>query len=301
MADTYKKRRKPRGCLKTFLVLLIIALLAFFGYHWLHDASALVPDRESGSQASADKLYILLAGSDMTELMETARTDTIILACVDTKEGSVFLLSIPRDSYVSIPGYGYDKINHSFAYGGIDLLRQTVSELTGLPVDYYALVDFSGFEEIVDALGGVEIDVDKRMYYQTYDALIDIEAGLQRLDGEKALQYVRYRSDAMGDISRVSRQQTLLKAIYTEFTENGGWLKLPRLVPAVYKAVETDLSSTQLLRLTVFIKGLNGDSISSETLPGDFMTMNGTSYWQVNEAELAELTDTVFGDGDGQQ
>ena len=290
------RKTKRGGCLRTVLLLIIILLLLFLGGKWLTNASALVPERQGDTAASSDKLYVLLAGSDKTETLETYRTDTIIFACVDTKDGGVYLLSIPRDSYADIPGHGYDKINHAYAYGGMDLLQQSVSNLLGLPIDHYALVDFSGFEDIIDALGGVEINVDKRMYYQTYDALIDIEAGLQRLDGAKALQYVRYRSDALGDITRVSRQQTLMKAIYSEFTENSGWLKLPQIVPAISNAVETDMSYGEMLRLGAYFKKLGAESIDSSTLPGDFMTQNGVSYWRVDENALGELIDTVLGD-----
>lgn len=291
-------KRKKHGCLKAVIIFVLLLALAVVGFLWLKDIKGMVPDRDTQSypNASPDKLYILLAGSDKTESLEVARTDTIIMACVDVQKGSIYLLSIPRDSYVDIPGHGYDKINHAYAYGGLELLEDTVSNLLGLPIDHYAMVDFEGFEDIIDALGGVEIDVDKRMYYQTYDALIDIEAGLQRLDGRQALQYVRYRSDALGDITRVSRQQNLLKAVYREFTENMGWLKLPQLVPAVAKAVDTDMGYGELLRLAMFFKSMDPESVESSTLDGDFLTLNGVSYWQVDEDALSRLLTEKFGE-----
>ena len=183
------------------------------------------------------------------------------------------------------------------AYGGIELLQQTVENLLNIPIDYYALIDFAGFEDVVDALGGVEIEVDKRMYYQTYDGLIDIEAGVQRLDGEKALQYVRFRADSLGDITRVSRQQTLMKAIVHEFVENNGYWKLPQLLPAINRAVETNLSTLNMVRLAFLAKDLDLDALESATLEGDFMLLNEISYWQVDEAALQALVATRFGGG----
>ena len=254
----------------------------------------------AGETASAHKLNILLVGSDKNEgLVDGSRADTIIVASVDTRAKTLFLLSVPRDTYVAIPGYGEDKINAAYAYGGIDLLRQTVGAFLHIPIDYYALLDFSGFEELIDALGGVEIDVDKRMYYQTYDALIDIEAGLQTLNGEQALQYVRFRSDTLGDIKRVSRQQILLKAVFDTFTERG-LVKLPQTLIAARGALETDISLAKLLRLALLLHQLAPESLESATLDGDFLTLNGISYWRADEQAQKAMVATRFGeDGDG--
>ena len=294
------KQRKKRGCLRPLIIILAVAVLLIITFLWLKNPAALVPDRDediaAGMTASEDMLYLLLVGSDENEaVMETARADTIVVAAINIETKELFFLSIPRDSYVSIPGYGNDKINHAYAYGGIDLLQQTVEELLQVPIDNYVLINFAGFEEVVDALGGVEIEVDKRMYYQTYDGLIDIEAGLQRLDGEKALQYVRFRSDPLGDITRVSRQQTLLKAVVREFVENNGYLKLPQLLPAINKAVKTDLSTLDMIRLALLVKNTNLDALESTTATGDFMDLDGVSYWKIDEADLQKLVDEHFG------
>lgn len=293
---------KKRGCLRPLIIIAAVAVLLIVGFLWLKNPAGLVPDRAAavaaGQTASEDKLYVLLVGSDENEgIIGSGRADTIIVASIDIKTKELFFLSIPRDSYVPIEGHGNDKINHAYAYGGIELLQQTVENLLNIPIDYYALIDFAGFEDVVDALGGVEIEVDKRMYYQTYDGLIDIEAGVQRLDGEKALQYVRFRADSLGDITRVSRQQTLMKAIVHEFVENNGYWKLPQLLPAINRAVETNLSTLNMVRLAFLAKDLDLDALESATLEGDFMLLNEISYWQVDEAALQDLVATHFGGG----
>ena len=296
------KSKKKRGCLRPLIIVVAVAVLLIAGFLWLKNPASLVPDRAAATAAemtaSEDKLYILLVGSDENEgILGSGRADTIIAASLDIKTKDLFFISIPRDSYVAIEGYGHDKINHAYAYGGIDLLKQTVEELLNVPIDYYVLIDFAGFEDVIDALGGVEIEVDKRMYYQTYDGLIDIEAGVQRLDGEKALQYVRFRADSLGDITRVSRQQTLMKAIVTEFVENDGYWKLPQLLPAINRAVETDLSTLDMIRLAFLAADVDLETLESATLDGDFMLLNDISYWQIDEAALQETVETHFGGG----
>ena len=293
-----QKRSKKRSKLFPFIVILLIGGLIIV-WMMVNNPQGMVPDRSNsqaeGLAAREDMLYLLLAGSDQNGAeLGSSRADTIIVAAIDMTTQEVFFLSIPRDSYVSIPGYGNDKINHAYAFGGIDLLAETVEDLLNHPIDHYALIDFGGFEEIVDALGGVEIDVDKRMYYQTYDALIDIEAGLQTLDGEEALQYVRYRADALGDITRVSRQQTLLKAIFTKFSEEKGYWDIPQLIPIINEVVETDLSIIDILRLIVLAKDIDANDLESSTLPGDFMTLDGISYWQVSDSQTAQMLANYF-------
>lgn len=281
-------------------VLLILALLVIASYaYWFFGAGSMVPprDADSGQVYSARGINVLIVGNDKNiELGLPGRADTIIVAHVEPKEKSLFFLSLPRDTLVEIDGYGQDKLNHAFAYGGVDLLRNTVEDYLNIPIDYYAVTDFNGFQQIVDVLGGVDIEVDKRMYYQTYDGLIDIEAGLQHLDGERALQYVRYRQDELGDITRVGRQQKFLKALIDECSDWTIIPKLPQLLLEVNKMVETDLPTRYILRLGLSLRTLGADALESDTLPGDFATINGVSYWRGDEGEITELVAEEFGE-----
>src|SRR5690606_29379418 len=123
---------------------------------------------------------------------------------VDRRTGSIAALAIPRDTRARIPGRaGFDRINVAHAIGGPTLAVQAVESLLGIAIDHYVRVDFAGFEALIDALGGVVIDVEKRMYYEDHaqGLVIDLQPGLQLLDGAKALQYVRYRSDGYGDVT----------------------------------------------------------------------------------------------------
>ena len=289
-----KKAKKSGKKHFLWLLLLIIALFVF----WIYNAGAIVPERSPDQAFVNDhSVNILIAGSDINEALGiTGRADTIIAANVDLQQKEIFFLSIPRDTLVEISGYGLDKINHAFAYGGMELLIETVEGLLGIPIDYSVMLDFAGFKEIVDIIGGVEIEVDKRMYYQTYDGLIDIEAGFQRLNGEKALQYVRYRQDELGDITRVSRQQTFLKAVVNQLMDAGPVKKMPQLFGVLDKHMTTDLKVLHILRLGFAIRGLSGENLSGATLPGDFLDQNGVSYWQHNQEATDRLLEEHFGD-----
>jgi LCP family protein required for cell wall assembly len=120
----------------------------------------------AGDSGWTGQLDLLLLGTDAREGEAAGRTDTIILASIDTEKGQVFLLSVPRDTRVNIPGYGWDKINSAFAYGGPEMTTRVVSSLLGVPLRYYVLVDFNGFKRVVDTLGGVTIDVEQDMYHE---------------------------------------------------------------------------------------------------------------------------------------
>lgn len=144
-----------------------------------------------------------------------ARTDTIILVHIPPS-GRTTLVSLPRDSYVSIPGYGQDKLNASFAFGGAPLLTRTVEIATGLRIDHYAEIGFSGFASVVDALGGIDVCVPQAIVDPL--AGLDIPAGCQELDGPQALGFVRSRATALADIDRMNNQRLFLSALLEKAT-----------------------------------------------------------------------------------
>ncbi|MZP28627.1 LytR family transcriptional regulator [Heliobacterium undosum] len=230
------------------------------------------------------RMNVLLLAVDNRPGELDGRTDTIIVASVDRQDKKLYLLSIPRDTRVKISGHGMDKINAAHMYGGVPLTRKTVEELLGIPIDYYVKTDFNGFREIVDTLGGVEIDVEKNMYHNegNPEDLINLKKGLQRLSGKEALQYVRFRSDELGDISRTQRQQKFLHALAKQSLQVNTVWKLPALVPQMVNYVETNLGAGDLVSLAIKAKDWNAGNIIAHTLPGNFVTLNGVSYWQVD-------------------
>jgi LCP family protein required for cell wall assembly len=207
----------------------------------------------------------------------------------DTDE--VAMISIPRDSRVEIPGRGLDKINHAMAYGGINLMRATVEKLLGVPVHHYVYTNFAGFQSIVDTLGGVTIDVEKRISVSGEGALpaVTLQPGEQKLNGVQALAYVRYRSDSEADFGRMRRQQQFLRATADEILQAKSIIKLPQLMEQAASFVRTDLSITRALGFAKKVAGFNLDEIEACTLKGTSKTINGVSYVILDENNLQQV------------
>lgn len=232
------------------------------------------------------RINLLLLGIDARKGEKDARTDSIIFASIDPAQKKAALISIPRDSLVDIPGHGEDKINAANVIGGPELTKEIVENLLDVKIDNYVKTNFSGFRDIIDTLGGVTIDVEKNMHYDdpTDGTHINLHEGVQHLTGKTALDYARFRHDALGDISRTQRQQKLLKAVAAEMLQGSTVLKLPALIPQINSAVETDLSLTDMLKLAAAAKDMKDMQVVSQTLPGQFYNNHG-SYWKVDEGQ----------------
>lgn len=244
-----------------------------------------------GSLAAATltRTNVLLLGSDVgytgrrRDAEAPVRSDTLILVSLDPATGQINLLSIPRDTRVEIPGRpGFDKINAAFAYGGAELARQTVSHFLDVPIDRYVRLKIDGLMQIVDVLGGIEIDVEKNMRYRDRAGglKISLKKGRQLLDGQQAQEYVRFRHDENGDIGRVQRQQAFIKAVTARLLEPATLLKLPAIVEVIQQNAETDLSTHEILRIAAWAKGLQPEAVHAEMVPGTFSGNKfQISYW----------------------
>lgn len=233
-------------------------------------------------------LTVLLLGCDMREGESVGRADTIMLAFVNLEKGAVNLLSIPRDTRVALAeGKGTTKINHAFAYGGQPLIRKTIESFLDVEIDRYVQVDFEGFAGVIDALGGVDYNVEQRMYKPSES--IDLQPGQQRLDGHQALAYVRWRGTATADIGRVERQQKFLNAALDQVMSSGTIFKLPQLLNKINQAVNTDFTLNELMALIEIYKEFPTISFASDKLPGEGAYINGISYWTYYPNQTAEL------------
>lgn len=214
-----------------------------------------------------------------------ARADTIILLQVNLKEKSASMLSIPRDTLVDIPGRkGDDKINHAHAFGGADLLTATVETFTGIPVDFYVQVNYKLFKETVDALGGVEFDVDRKISA----AGLRLEPGLQILNGDQAFALISFRREAMGDIARVQRQQRFIAAVGRHIRKSPSKTLIP-IVYSGWKHVKSDLSVPEAAELAVELRGIKEENIKKAIVPGWFYNRGGISYWRPDLPRTAEI------------
>lgn len=221
------------------------------------------------------KLTILVVGADENRdhrkrVVDTmARTDTIVVAQIDFVNRRISALSIPRDTLVRIPRHGWGKINSAHALGGPRLLVETVSTLLGnLQIDEVVIVSYKAFEEAIDALGGVTIEVEKRMRYHDNwgDLHVDLQPGVQHLNGKQALGYVRYRhSDS--DFERIKRQQKFMRALKERLKDPTVWMRAPHALAAGLRHTRTTMEFEQLLALALFARQLSDDQIRTETLP----------------------------------
>jgi LCP family protein required for cell wall assembly len=191
-------------------------------------------EEEILERQDGERTNILLLGVDARPGEETARSDTMILVSVDPDLNKAAVVSIPRDTKVTIKG-ATEKICAANVLGGPDLAASLVGDLMNIKVDYWVEMDFNGFEKIVDTLGGVTVTVPERMYKPSEG--IDLQPGTKKLDGHDALGFVRYRDYAMGDIDRTSQQQVFVKALAKEVLQAKTIPKLPKLIKDLNKYV----------------------------------------------------------------
>jgi LCP family protein required for cell wall assembly len=275
-------RRRPWKWIVLGVVafLVVAAIVAGVGsYWWFSDKVETANERTTGEVEEAlssepsttlvsveqapEALNIILLGSEATGTTGEAsgRSSTIMVLHLDPKLDFASLLSIPRDLYVDIPGKGKDRISAAYTLGGTQLTIATVKEVLGLDIDRYVEVDFDAFAKIVDSIGGVYVDVDRR-YEGTTSQPLDLNPGYQLLSGADALSFARYRFDANQDLGRMTRQQRVLAAVREQAV---GWdlpLQLPGFVSAILDATATNLSTNEIIKLAYWLVKLDGDRMS---------------------------------------
>lgn len=266
----------------------------------VEEERAVLPSYDVGKNGR--EFTVLLVGVDQRPGERSiSNTDTLILAHINAETGLTTLLSVPRDTQVDIPGYGRDKINAAARRGkGITTTETVLANLVGQPIEGYVIANFAGFKEVVDTLGGITLNVEKDMYYNTgdtQDAIINLKKGEQRLNGTQTLQYARFRQDPLADIARTIRQQNVLKAMAKEFMQLKTLPKLPRLIPQIYRTIDTDLPINRLLAIAGLAVRFDSNKIVSQTLPGNFLIEKGISYWKVNLGECRQVAAKLFRQG----
>ncbi|MBE9182368.1 LCP family protein [Oculatella sp. LEGE 06141] len=235
---------------------------------------------------------------DAPEVLE-GRSDTMLLVRIDPGSNSVNVLSVPRDTQISIPGVGLTKVNHANALGGPELAAQVLSHnLNGITIDRYVRVSTDAFRELVDLLGGVEIYVPHRMAYtdQTQQLEIDLDEGWQTLNGDQAEQFARFRNDAYGDVGRVQRQQQLIRALREKIATPAVIPKLPQAIQLIQSYVDTNLSLDEMLALVNFGMNLDREQFRMVMLPGRFSTPDEyiASYWLMDTEGMDKVMHDYF-------
>ena len=301
-----KQQRKSRHrytWIVAVLALLVAILAGAVSFWWFggrlsspRAAMKRTPETENYIMPP-NKLNILIMGvDDRPKEDDPGRSDTLMVMTLDTESKEASIISVPRDTRVRVKGLGWDKINHAYLIGKHPLTRQTTENFLGIPMDYYVKINLDNFGRIVDAIGGVTIDVEKRMQYEdTWDHyVIDLKPGVQRLDGRTALQYVRYR-DEEGDIGRVARQQKFIKAVIAEVSSPAIILKAPSLIREVFASLDTDLPISLMFGIARKMKdGLSG-GFHTHMVEGLPYYINDISYWVPDIMKMRKMVAEMQG------
>ncbi len=244
-----------------------------------------------------DRLNVLIIGVDVTldskrRVLNVARADTLALVTFDSERRRIAVLSIPRDTRAQIPGHGETKVNAAYAYGGPALTIRTVERLTDIKIDAYVKLGPESFGKFIDAIGGIDIDVEKDMKYTDSWAgyTINLKKGFQHLNGSQATGYIRFRHDEMGDIGRVDRQRKVLAALLKKLKDPSTILAAPHLLQAFAQHTTTNLTSYELMALGMFALRTRDRPMEMQTLPGTF----APSYWEPDTPKVRALVADVF-------
>lgn len=302
--------------MKKFLKVMLISFICFTivlsmgAYIFLNSLSAgtesndLIEGKEDVPEKD-EPINVLILGVDAKDekSSKNARTDTMMLATFNPASKKVNVISIPRDSRVVIRGHkGMDKINHAHAYGGPDLSMKTVKDLLGIPVHYYVRIDYRALGKIVDDLGGVEIDVPMNMKYSDPTAdpplKIDLKKGVQVLNGDKAMQFVRFRKGyADQDLGRIKAQQNFLKALADRLLQPQTIVKLPNLIKTFSNYVSTDMPVSVMTSYGLKVNGIKMEDITTITLPGQPKTVSSISYYIPDTGKIETLMNELYHEG----
>lgn len=303
-----RRKRRVNNIVRMFMILGIISFIAFGGVvsyfvYKLSDVAASTQleldrgdksdKREEAVDPAKDNISVLILGVDDRDGDLRGRTDAMLLATFNKELGTIKLLNIPRDSLVEIPGRtNRDKINHAHAFGGLDLAVDTVEHLFDIPIDYYVKLNFVAFVEIIDALGGIEVDVPftfSEMDSNDQKEAITLYQGKQTVNGEEALAFSRMRKkDPRGDLGRGERQQEVIKGIISKGASLSSITSYGDVMQSVEDHLATNLSFGNIIALHSYSSGLN--NIESLSLLGNDARISGGYYYELEPESVNELS-----------
>lgn len=311
----------------TFLIALVgfSALFAITGHYMLNKDSMAYNGEDEDLEADEvlkdkSEILVLLMGIDdqdgsggVAKVKEKKiegedrhkptgkRTDTMILCKYNLETGDITMLSIPRDSRVNIRGRREkEKIAHAHSYGGPYLAMKTVKDFLNIDLEYYVTVDYLAVKKIVKAIGGVEIDIPKRMYYKDPTdkppLLIDFQPGLQTLDGDDSIRFLRYRPKKEGDVGRVENQKLFMKEFIKQTLKAKNIIKLPTMIKTYYDYVDTNIPMNAILKGVGTVNKIDLENMKTATVPGEGEYIGGVSYFIYDEEGTKQLVQEMFGD-----
>ncbi|MGI6590483.1 MAG: LCP family protein [Eggerthellaceae bacterium] len=297
-----RKRKAVKAIVITLVCLLAAAGIAAAAY--LNNLNSLLSDGvSSDEQDNIDSIlqdtsfdepfYVLLIGSDKRASNSSMgqRSDTNILVRIDIPNSTITMISIPRDTAITYGDYGTIKFNAAYAYDGTAGTISAANDLCGVKISHYVAIDFDGLTELVDSIGGVDVEVDERIDDSNAGDVV-IEKGQQHLDGEEALVFARSRAYTDGDFTRVKNQRKLVKAI-CEKALSESFTDLANTVTTCASYVTTDMSAQDLAAIALKLKNAGDLKIYSATIPSTTGSLNGESYVFADVPGLQVLMEAV--------
>lgn len=302
-----KKKRIDKKFVAIFIISLIVIIVTSVAVMFMSGAIELFTSDKVADEyvvpvdKVTGKVNVLIMGVDKDGL----RTDTIVVASLDTDDKTLNFLSIPRDTRMYI-GSKYQKINsaHALTQGNGKIIGpkgtiEAVTRLTAIPINYYVEFSFDTFKETVDAIGGVNFDVPQNMYYKDpyQDLYINLKKGYQLLDGDKAEQLVRFRQYPEGDIKRVRVQQDFIQAVIEQKLEIGIISKIPELYNTLTKNIKTNIGVSEVIKYAEVLMDVDTENIVMHALPGNYSEEGefAASYWLCDMKKTMQLVEDVFG------
>lgn len=265
-----KKKRLRKGRLLLFLLLVGVIGVSVYAFKEYKAGLAIAGKQMQAEPFNGDPItgqienYLLLGVDSRGE--EQSRTDTMMVMSWNKETNDIKLISFMRDIYADIPGYQSYKLNTAYFLGGADLLKETLTNMFGLPIHHYALIDFKSFESLVDILApnGVSVDVEKDMSEKIG---VTLTKGTQQLSGKELLGYARFRQDAEGDFGRVARQQQVIEALKNELITPSNITNVPKLIGAAQGYIATDFSSEEEMMAVLKLATSGQVNIDKATIP----------------------------------
>lgn len=294
-----KKKRIRKLPFITLIIIILLAIVIGYAIHGYNSGIDYAKDhgktlkehKFNGAQKNDGKITVMVLGADK-EQGGISRTDSIMIAQYDFVHKKLKMMSVMRDIYADIPGNGQHKINSAYSIGGPELMRKTLKKNLGVDPEYYAILDFTGFEKMIDELepNGVPIDVEKDM---SKNIGVSLKKGHHRLNGKELLGYARFRHDAEGDFGRVRRQQQVMQALKGELASIDSLPKLPRVAGILRGYLNTNMPDSAIMQAGLNF-GIRGDkNVDSLTLPvegsyQDIQTFGDGSALEIDKAKNKE-------------
>ncbi len=251
----------------------IIILLLFISIAGLSFSAFNLYNTFTSDGIGSERINILLLGSDARTPEHNGYTDSITILSIDKQTKEIFLLSIPRDTMVEIPGRGVGKINSAYAYDDINTTKTAVEDFLNVRIDYYALADFTSFKEMVDTLGGINMYVEPHI--SAVRPELNGKTGMSRLTGSESLVILRFRQDSESEGGRMKRHREAIKSITDEILKPSNVLKLPTILNQLSQNVKTDIPPVETTVIEKLIAGFDMDNAKIGVVTGNYTHING--------------------------